>query len=195
MGRPSLAGERVSTILDAFERCIVDHGYDGASLERIAGVADMRLSMIRHYIGNRDALLQAMVERFTARYIQGVEQLALTGDKHPSGVELFLRYLFLEDDSTRKNEEAVFSELIAVAEREEGVKDQVLVVYKAVEKHFIQCLKQEYAGRSTSQYTEAAYAVLCMAEASGTRQWLGYSPKLRKSSYLIAQKVLKAHLS
>lgn len=193
MGRPSLAGERIATILDAYERCIVEHGYDGASLERIASVADMRLSMIRHYIGNRDALLQAMVERFSTRYIQGVEQLSL--NKSESGLDPFLRYLLLEDDVERQNEEAIFSELIAVAEREEAVKTQVLAVYKSVEKHFIQCLKQQYQGRTTAQYNEAAYAVLCLAEASGTRQWLGYSPKLRKSSYLIAKQVLESHLS
>ena len=68
MGRKSLASERTSQILDAFERCIVQYGLEGATLKRIAKEAGVKLSMIHHYIGNRDMLVKSMVKRFIDTY-------------------------------------------------------------------------------------------------------------------------------
>jgi len=62
--RPSTKDQRRSQILDAFETCIARYGVEGASLERIAEEAGLARPLIRHNVGNRDELLQALVVRF-----------------------------------------------------------------------------------------------------------------------------------
>ena len=68
MGRKELAKERQDSILDAMERCISKYGLQGTTLENIASEAKINRGLIHHYIGNRDDVVQLMVERLLARY-------------------------------------------------------------------------------------------------------------------------------
>ena len=63
MARPDLSAERSEQILDAFSRCVARSGLDAVSLEEVAGEAGVRRSIIRHYIGNRDDLVAAFLDR------------------------------------------------------------------------------------------------------------------------------------
>ncbi len=67
MARPSLKDERRGQILDAYEICVAHYGVEGASLEKIADQAGIARPLIRHNVGNRDDLLNALVERFLTR--------------------------------------------------------------------------------------------------------------------------------
>ncbi|WP_440708683.1 TetR/AcrR family transcriptional regulator [Herbiconiux sp. YIM B11900] len=57
MGRPSLAAERRRQILEAAIRCVAAHGLAGTTLDGIAEEAGMARGHVRHYAGNRDAVL------------------------------------------------------------------------------------------------------------------------------------------
>ena len=67
MPRPSKKAERTEEILDAFERCVARFGVEGSTLERVAEEAGLQRSLLRHYVGNRDELLQALLDRFFAK--------------------------------------------------------------------------------------------------------------------------------
>jgi AcrR family transcriptional regulator len=64
VARPSRKKERQSQILDAYEKCIGIYGLEGATLERIAEEAGLARALIRHNVGNREDLLDALVSRF-----------------------------------------------------------------------------------------------------------------------------------
>ncbi|WP_419907661.1 TetR/AcrR family transcriptional regulator [Hoeflea sp.] len=64
MGRPSIKAERAAEILDAYEECVARFGIEGATLERVANQAGLARALIRHNVGNRDDLLDALIERF-----------------------------------------------------------------------------------------------------------------------------------
>ncbi|MER5185782.1 TetR family transcriptional regulator, partial [Streptomyces sp. NPDC002896] len=70
MGRRSLAVERRQQIIEATTRCLRRHGLAGATLERIAEESGMSRSHIRHYVGNREDLLLAVVRHLHERYDQ-----------------------------------------------------------------------------------------------------------------------------
>lgn len=57
MGRPSLAVERRRQILEAAIRCIAAHGLAGTTLDGIAEEAGMARGHVRHFAGNREAIL------------------------------------------------------------------------------------------------------------------------------------------
>jgi len=67
MPRPSLKEERREQILIAFESCVARFGIEGATLERIAEEAGLARALIRHNVGNRDDLINSLVERFLSR--------------------------------------------------------------------------------------------------------------------------------
>ena len=64
MPRPSLKQARQHQILDAAETCITHYGVEGLTLERVAEEADLARALIRHNVGNRDDLIEAVTERF-----------------------------------------------------------------------------------------------------------------------------------
>lgn len=64
MARPSQKAERTEEILDAFERCLPRYGLEGTTLEHVAQEAGVQRPILRHYIGNRDDLLDALVKRY-----------------------------------------------------------------------------------------------------------------------------------
>ena len=67
MARPSRKEARSEEILDACERCIVQFGVAGATLQRVADECGLARPLLHHYVGNRDDLLNAAIERFTQR--------------------------------------------------------------------------------------------------------------------------------
>lgn len=67
MPRPSLKEQRTEEILDAFERCLPRYGLEGTSLDQVAEEAGVKRTIIRHYVGNRDQLLSALLERYLER--------------------------------------------------------------------------------------------------------------------------------
>ncbi|GAB5470870.1 MAG: hypothetical protein Kilf2KO_39000 [Rhodospirillales bacterium] len=93
MPRPSLREARRAQILDAYERCIVRYGVEGSSLEAVAKEAGLARALIRHNVGNRDALLQAAVERFLERSRVALGQLleALPAERP---LECMIEWLF-----------------------------------------------------------------------------------------------------
>lgn len=64
MPRPSVKKERTEEILNACERCIARYGLEGATLERIAEESKLQRSLVRHYVGNREDLILAVLTRF-----------------------------------------------------------------------------------------------------------------------------------
>ena len=63
MARPTLKQERREQILVAFETCVARYGVEGATLAKIADEAGLARPLVRHNVGNRDDLLEALVAR------------------------------------------------------------------------------------------------------------------------------------
>ncbi|MEM7135795.1 MAG: TetR/AcrR family transcriptional regulator [Myxococcota bacterium] len=83
MARPSLKEQRTEQILDAFERCLPRFGLEGSSLERVAEEAGVKRTIIRHYVGNRDQLLSALLDRYLAQSQQSLDAfIAALPTKH-----------------------------------------------------------------------------------------------------------------
>lgn len=90
-----MAAQRTNQILDAFEQCIVEDGFEAATLQQVADRASVNLGMIHHYIGRKEDLLQAMVARLQTRVQDGMREFDATvavADRVPT-----LLYLFFED--------------------------------------------------------------------------------------------------
>lgn len=67
MARPELKDARRAQILDAFEVCVARYGVEGATLAKTAEQAGLARPLVRHNVGNREELIDALVERFLER--------------------------------------------------------------------------------------------------------------------------------
>ncbi len=76
MARPDLTHKRREQIVDAFARCVARRGLAATALEEVASEAGMKRSILRHYIGNRAALVTALLDRLLDRWRQDMDELA-----------------------------------------------------------------------------------------------------------------------
>jgi len=133
MPRKDLTEERTAQILDAFERCIARHGLDGTSLEQVAEEAEVKRSLIRHYIGNRDDLVRAAADRFGTRYRAQLQEMR----DYASGagrIDRLLECLFPPASPERFSEVLVAEAMIAAGEHDEPIREMMAdVVVRTIE--------------------------------------------------------------
>lgn len=165
MGRKSLIKERTSQILDAFERCIVKYGLEESSIPRIAEEAGVKHSIIRHYIGNRNALVSAMVIRFTSHYKELIFNALNMPDLMENTSTVFT-YFF--DEFTRNNAECIiFSQLFSAATKDESIRRNLLAFYQEIEAHTIRIFSSLHPDIPRDKIETVTYAILSL--------WLGHT--------------------
>lgn len=67
----------VARIVDAGQRVLITHGYDGASTNRIADAAGISPGSLYQYFPNKDAVVAAVIERYTAEVADRVRPRVL----------------------------------------------------------------------------------------------------------------------
>lgn len=114
MPRPSLKQQRSQEILDAFVRCVARFGLEGATQERIAEEAGVRRTLLRHYLGNRDQMIAALVDHVVAKYDALTEGLQSTLAASESG-EMLLDILFTPSSHADQQLTLVFQALVTTS--------------------------------------------------------------------------------
>lgn len=190
MGRKSLANERRDEILDAFERCIVRYGLDGTSLEQIAAEAGVQRSLIRHYLGNRDALINELIDRFTQKYLRQAEE-ALQGITDPTAlIPALLNYLFsAEVEYTR--DEIVMDVLMTASERFPIARQSLARMFEKWIDQLAASLALVYPAAAAGQQRKVAYAILCLCITNEVFMWLGLKRTYNRAARESAEALLR----
>lgn len=165
MGRPSLASERTEQILDAFEECIRKYGLKESSIPKIADEAGIKHSLIRHYIGNRDSLVSAMVNRFTDRYLEIISEALssrISGIPFESTVDYFFGKI-----ARHHAENSIFTELFAASVRDGFIKKQLCSLYGRITDMIAAGISEEYPETGKTRATSLSYSLLSI--------WIGHS--------------------
>lgn len=176
MGRPSLAGIRREQILDALERCLARDGLVGTTLEAVATEAGVRRSVIRHYFGNRDALVAAAVERAVLAYAADLAQ-ALRDLPATSRFDAFLDYLFLGPFVGHADRERLFNALFAALD-DDASRRLLRRCYQGFEDVCFAALRARVPGAPAPATRGVAYSIACLAEQSAGFLAIGF-PRAR----------------
>ena len=171
MGRKSLARERQAGILDAFEECIVEHGLAGSSMQRIAEVLGMDKMMIVHYFGNRETLVNAMIERSVARLEAEVQAAVEEASEAPEIEVVVEAFLFDHPDNAR--EEAIWSEVTAFAATNAKTRERLRETYDLFFAQVRGMIDARYPNAPEGLRRSTAFAVTVLLDRSGTYAWLG----------------------
>lgn len=173
MPRPSLAAVRREQILDALERCLTRYGLEGTSLDAVAREAGVARPVIRHYFGNRDALLAAAVQRALAAYGADLER-ALHALPREGRLDAFLDHLFLGEFPAHGERDRLFRALYASLE--DGTSRALLLrSYRLFEDAcFAELRAAAGPDADAAALRAAAYAVLCLAEQNADCLAIGF---------------------
>ncbi len=158
MPRPSLKTERTEEILEAFEHCVARYGVEGSTLERIAEAAGLARALIRHNVGNKDELLDALVERFLDKSQHESESLFESLPQR-NRVRTLVDWLF-DPNLGSAHDVRVASALIAAATDRPKLAKRLRVWTK----DFIACVERElrasYRGPSNEKIRAAAAGIV-----------------------------------
>jgi AcrR family transcriptional regulator len=159
VARPSVADERTRQIIDATIATIGAHGITGASLDRIAEQAGMSRGHVRHFVGNRDELLQASARRF---YFQGTDGTSIL----PSGtdsVDAAIDYLFGPDFTEPGSDNAVVFGFVEAARTNPAIAELLTTAYGGTQTVIAELLAAEHPTATRADCDSTAYGVVAIA--------------------------------
>ena len=159
MGRPSLVAERTTEILDAFERCIVRFGIESSSLERIAEEANMKRSILRHYVGNRDDLVAALADRVTQQYRELFDEY-VAGHSDLEPVQQLIGFLFPAKPLSTAQSLWVLESLIAISATSADIRRKMFDYVDGLVERSATMLHQSYTNASKKDCWTVAYGVV-----------------------------------
>jgi AcrR family transcriptional regulator len=189
MGRKSIAETRRDEILAAFERCVPKHGLD-VSLEQIADEAGVKRSIIRHYVGNRDELVDALIERIATSYPQQFR--AAAQDIPPS--EMLARtldYLFGSVPAYNEWDVVILGVLISAKERYPQAKQHLQRMFEEFVTMLAGDLALAYPAASRERCQHIAYSIFCLSMMNESMMWLGLDPAYNLAARQSAELLLR----
>lgn len=74
--------QMVGALIDATAHCIATHGLDGTTTPRIAELAGVSVGSLYQYFGDKEALIEALVEKLAADIATGLKRLPV-GENGP----------------------------------------------------------------------------------------------------------------
>lgn len=191
MGRPSKAAERSEQILAATFRCISSYGLEGATLERIAVESGLSRSHVRHYLGNRDDILDKVRERLIDHYVTDTRRLVenTPPDRLPDAI---VDYLF-GPQWAPSEDNTVVEVLFEAAARDTRIRTSLHGYYTELERLISTSLRSSVTGATRGECTAVAYTLLCMAFGHSTFTELSF-PDSRRSKVVDTARIVIAQL-
>lgn len=188
MGRKSLEIQRTQQLLEAFIACIPEHGIQGATLDHIAAKAGMTRSIIRHYVGNRDELIDKLIDYVVQLNLDEFERAF--SQPTSNRVERLLNALFETREDTL-SDRLILEVLIHVKEQfPEGTRKVVQLVERLVALITREILlAYPHAGRAEAE--RVAYTLFCISLSQDSLVWLGISPTLTSQAPEMAYRILQ----
>ena len=163
MGRPSKAKERREEILDAFEVLIRKHGLEGASMDKLAEEVGCRRGLIRHYLGNREDLVRALVERLIEK---GREEIpndwsGISKDEIKDGI---LRELFAAPSAEQEHYQILLRALWMTHERDDMTRQLLGELYEEWLRQLCLGLSRAFPDSTRAERDQVAYGLMCLAD-------------------------------
>ena len=173
MGRKSVVAVRRAEIVDAVQRCIVRKGLAATTMADVAREAGMQRSAISHFLGNRDDVVTAAIERSCDYYIELVETVA---SEHPPErrAQALVEELIGGKRAT-PDAMVLFDEIVALAHHDEQARKEVERAYGVLARELRAALQARYPDASSQDRTAVAHALALLIDNEERFRVLGLS--------------------
>lgn len=189
MPRAKMDTTRQEQILAALEACILEKGLAQTSLNDVAEQAGLARPLVRHFVGNRNVMVERLFERLIDR---GEAQLeALSASKHPPSLKQRVDLLFGDLFSNRASN-VVVSELWALARKNERIRPRLRALYDKVFDSLIDAMKTERLGKTRAQRRDAAYSLVSLAYGHASFREIDLAPGKKTSPRVTADLIISA---
>ncbi|MCR9136775.1 MAG: TetR family transcriptional regulator [Alphaproteobacteria bacterium] len=124
MPRPSMKSERREQVLTAYVVAVSKYGLSGATLQTIAAEAGLKRPLVRHHLGNKEAMFEQLVAHVLSEFSEQTRQLK---DALPATgrVEALIDILFDEASETVPELVLVFAELTLMSACNRGLAERL----------------------------------------------------------------------
>lgn len=162
MGRTSIAEERRSQILEAFRRCAMREGLQGASMKKIAAEAGVQPGILHHYFKDRNEMIEELVistARWHTENFRGFIARARTPKtRFDRAVDFLFGPDLISDDAG-----SLFYDFWSEGKRNERVRMSFAAVYADFRRTIIDLLAE--TGRSAGAGERDIHDLACMIVA------------------------------
>ena len=187
MARPSKFDARSEEIMAAFEVCVARQGLAGTTLADVAAEAKLPRSLVRYFMGNRDEMVDRLVERIMSRAETGLAQIR--DEAGVADLDGLLDLLFSEvlaDDLFN----AVMGELWHTAARDEHVRSRLMGFYDHALSLTVQAMEKAQVGADGPERRTIAYAVLSIVLGQSSLADFGLRPDNRGAMRQMAGQIV-----
>ncbi|HUN73901.1 MAG TPA: helix-turn-helix domain-containing protein [Steroidobacteraceae bacterium] len=191
---PATRAQRQRTrILDAAERCFIEHGFHAASMAHIAATAGMSPGLIYRYFAGKNEIVRAIVERhLETDGCRAMQHLNTREDFVTSILEAFERWRRRDDPAVNA---ALILELTAEAARDPEIREVVRSKDRVVSEELTVAIQRaaRAAGGALSSEAASGRAVLLQCLFEGLAFRVVRSPELSaKALRPLLEKVITA---
>jgi AcrR family transcriptional regulator len=188
VGRPSLVTVRRAELLDAVEECITARGVAGTTVAAVAELAGTQPSKVHHYLGSRSEMITAAVERALHR-VEALVVDAMVNTPIHQRLEAQLDVLF-SAALTAPEVNQLIDHLIAASYLDETIHDAVRAMYERFLAILVDSIDASYPQAAASLRRSTAMAILALAHASPTIDYLGVGTDTMRHSHEAARALL-----
>jgi len=189
MGRKNLTEERTAEILEAFARCMVKYGLD-TSLDQVAEEAGMTRSIIRHYIGNREEVVNTLVAHIAVDYLAELRVQAAQIPQEQM-ISTTLDYLFGDEPSYEDTDKLIFDLMMTAKDRYPQAKKTLVAMFEELVSMFVADLAHAYPQANEAHCRNMAYSVLALAMSNESLLWTGMDQRYGAAARASAEALIR----
>ncbi|ACZ31387.1 transcriptional regulator, TetR family [Xylanimonas cellulosilytica DSM 15894] len=186
MGRPSIAAERTTQILDAVGRCVARYGLEGVTLDHVASESGLSRSHVRHYVGNKAELLSRFRDHLLRRY--QAPDLARAAELGMRPTEYVLHMLFEHEPDL--DWDASHDAVVAAARSDDALRAELHAVYTGLEAFVAQALAADQPDWSDERVAATAAQVVALEYGHATMTALGLASARTTAAHRLARSLL-----
>ncbi len=161
MPRPSLKEIRSEQILVAYAKCIYQFGFEGATQEKIAKEAGVKRSIIRHYLGNREDMISALIDYADKKYDEEVCELMQSLPDHKR-IDALIEILFEPRYASDENSAVMLQALVLVSGKYPEIGTKLVAWSNTLIGSVQSELRKTYPDVSEDQIFQVAFGIVAL---------------------------------
>jgi len=189
-GRPSLREQRRKQILKAYEECVLEYGWEGATDTRIAAQAGLNRNLIRHYYGGREALTQALIDRVLRDTLAQMQE-ALSHGESLEDAEAVIDFL-TGPSWPDERDDALIDAAMAAMHRDPRLRGQQKTKYETYLEWVEQALTKRWGSAQRQDIKMAAYVLMCIAVGNAAMYDVGLERDASQAARTLVASLLES---
>mgnify|MGYP006101828611 FL=1 len=192
MARPSLKAERQESIMAAFTRCITKLGLEAASLDEIAKEAGMQRSLVRHFAGNREDLVNQVAD-YVASQFEHIWRQQEHSHREDLTDEWLVNVLFsTKPEAAYRTMLPAFYALLSASHRYPTVSVRMTQCFELYVADLSLELQRRHSQANSDDCQQVALGVINIYFAWDSLRGLGLNPTLIRNNQQLIKRLLSS---